>query len=202
MLVGGGDAAGAARAVAALAPTVQALVSFGLAGGLDPALQPGDLLVPEAVVLDGTRWPTDPTLSRALGGATPHTLLGGGPLLATAAQKRAARAASGAHAVDLESAAVAREAAARGMPFAVLRAVIDGAGTDLPQAALVALDARGRIGGLRVVFAALTHPAELPALIALGRAAAAARRALAGRVAATPSNRNWHGAAQGATPAA
>ncbi len=183
--VGGGDAAGAARAAQLLAPAVRGFVSFGLAGGLDPALHPGTLLVPDRVVDGDEAWPTDPDLQAALGGGTGHVLLGGGTLLATAAAKRAAREA-GAQAVDLESAAVARVAAAAGKTFAVLRAVCDEAELDLPYAALVALDGSGRIGAARVALATLRRPWQIPALLGLARDAARARAALAGRVRATP----------------
>jgi adenosylhomocysteine nucleosidase len=182
--VGGGDAAGAARAAEALAPQVRAFISFGLAGGLDPALRAGALLVPDRVVDGGEAWAADPALQAALGGGTGHVLLGGGAILATAAAKRAAWIA-GAHAVDLESAAVARVAAATGKTFAVLRAVCDEAGRDLPAAALLALDAAGRIGAARVGLAVLRRPWQLPALLGLARDAARARAALAGRVRAT-----------------
>lgn len=182
--VGGGTAAGAAVAAERLARTVGALVSFGLAGGLDPALRPGALLVPGRVVDGEDEWDTDPALNDALGGGTGHTLLGGGAVLATVAAKRAAHVA-GADAVDLESAAVARVAVRHGLPFAALRAVCDGAGRALPRAALLALDAAGRIGMLRVAAAVVAHPGELPALIGLARDAALARRALLERVRGT-----------------
>ena len=182
--VGGGTAAGAMQAAEHLAGTVDALVSFGLAGGLDPSLAPGALLVPQLVMDEGT-WTTDPALNTALGGSTGHVLLGGGTVLATTSQKRAAFEA-GAHAVDLESGAVARVAARLGLPFAVLRAVCDAADRALPQAAMVALDARGRIGGLHVLAAALSNPRELSGLFALARDAGLARRALRRRVSETP----------------
>jgi adenosylhomocysteine nucleosidase len=180
---GGGTEDGAARAAhRLLARGASALISFGLAGGLDPQLLPGALTVPRAVVLGSERWDTDPVLSARLGGATGHVLVGGGEVLATAAAKAAARRATGADAVDLESAALARAAARAGVPFAVLRAVCDPADRDLPRAALVALDARGRIGALRVLAAALAHPGEVPTLLALAGDAARARRALRARV--------------------
>jgi adenosylhomocysteine nucleosidase len=182
---GGGDAAGAARAAEALAPQVDALVSFGLAGGLDPALPSGALLVPHTVLDRGERFAADAGLAAALGGMTPHTLLGGGTVLATVADKRAVRAETGAAAVDLESAAVARAARRHGRPFAVLRAVCDPADRALPHAALVALDPAGGIVPLRVAAAVLTRPWEIPALLALARDAARARAALLGRVRAT-----------------
>ena len=182
--VGGGDAAGAAKAAEHLAGLVSGLISFGLAGGLEPGLPAGALLVPRQVRDGAEAWQTDPDLNRQLGGETGHILLGGGAVLATPQAKRAAHQA-GADAVDLESAAVARAAARHGLPFAVLRAVCDTAERALPLAALVALDRAGRIGGLRIAAAVLRRPWELPALIGLAQDAARARKALAGRVART-----------------
>ena len=184
VVVGGGTAHGAAEAAERLARTATALLSFGLAGGLDPVLPPGALIVPATVTDADERWTTDPALNATLGGTTGHTLLGGGALLATIAEKRAAHA-RGADAVDLESAAVARVATRHSLPFAVLRAICDPATRSLPHAALAALDAHGRIGILRVLFAALAHPTELTTLIALARDAAQARHALLTRVRST-----------------
>ena len=181
---GGGEERGAALAAERLlARGVSGLVSFGLAGGLDPLLAPGTLVVPRAVVLGDERWEADSLLGARLGGGTGHVLVGGGcGVLATAAAKAALRRATGADAVDLESAAVARAAVRAGVPFAVLRAVCDGAGRDLPRAALVALDSRGRIGGLRVLGAVLARPGEVAALLRLAGDAGRARRALRERV--------------------
>jgi len=181
--VGGGSEGGATQAARRLiAQGISGLVSFGLAGGLDPALAPGAVLVPRAVVLGGERWDADPALSARLGGGTGHLLAGGDGVLATVEAKASMRQATEADAVDLESAAVAHAAARAGVPFAALRAVCDPAERDLPRAALVALDARGRIGGLRVLAAALARPGELPVLVRLAGDAARARRALRGRV--------------------
>ncbi|MEX0759575.1 MAG: hypothetical protein WD100_08355, partial [Tistlia sp.] len=67
-----------------------------------------------------------------------------------------------------------------GLPFLVLRAVADPAGLALPPAALDALDERGRSRGWAVAGRLLAAPRQLPALLALARAAAAAERALGG----------------------
>jgi adenosylhomocysteine nucleosidase len=80
--------------------------------------------------------------------------------------------------VDPETGAVLRAARARGLPFAVLRAVCDPASRDLPPAALAALDPAGGIGLLGVLRALARQPAQLGALFALGRDASAARRSL------------------------
>lgn len=183
--IGGGTAAGAeAAADRAVAAGASALVSFGLAGGLEPGLRPGDLIVPTAVLCDGAPFAADPALMDWLGGATGHCLLAVTTVAADAAGKRRLWQATGAAALDLESGAVARVAAAHRLPFAVLRAICDPAERDLPPAALVALDGGGAIGLARIAASVASRPGQIPALLRLAADAAAARRALVRRVAA------------------
>ena len=175
---GGGMPDGAEAAAEWLVQqNVQGLVSFGLAGGLDPALRPGDIVIAEAVLEGDRRYPTDPNLSARFGPRA-GSLLAGSAIVADAGEKARLFASTGAGAIDLESGAVARVAARHGMPFAVLRAVCDPAGRTRPPAALVALDGRGAIGLLRVLASVARRPGQVPSLIALGRDAAAARAAL------------------------
>ncbi len=181
--IGGGTPTGARHAAERLiAQGAEALVSFGLAGGLDPALPPGTIVIPRAVLVDGVRHPTTPLLASP----TRDLILQTPTVLATTAEKRAAFAATSAAAVDLESGAVAQAAAAHALPFAVLRAICDPAGRDLPPAALAALDSAGTIGLLRVLASLARHPTQLPALLRLAADAAAARRALVAHLAQTP----------------
>jgi adenosylhomocysteine nucleosidase len=161
---------------------VEALVSFGLAGGLAPGLRPGALIVPSEVIVGRERFATDPALSQLLGGTTTHTLFGGDAVVATTADKQRLYQTTGAVAVDLETGIVARAAVGHGVPFAVLRAICDPAERALPPAALTALDARGVIGTWRVLASVAAHPGQLPALLALAADAAAARRSLVARV--------------------
>ena len=181
--IGGGRAAGAAAAVQSLVDRgASALVSFGLAGGIDPILGPGAILVPQAVRLDGQIVACDPVLGARLGGLTDHVLLAGDELLDTADNKRRVWHDLHVHAIDLETGAVARAALAHGLPFAVLRAVCDPANCSLPPAARAALDIDGAIGMWRVLHSVLTNPRQIPDLLALARDAATARRALVRRV--------------------
>ena len=190
--VGGGTPAGAADAAAALLDRgVPALISFGLAGGLDPRLLPGDLLVPASIVTDSHRWPCDPALLHWLGGPTVPALAAQDAIVATAAAKAALFAAAGASAVDLESGAVAALAAVRGVPFAALRAVADPAARDLPPAALLALDASGRVELGGVLASLLAHPGQLPALLVLARDAQRARSTLRRGLRRLPSIDTW-----------
>ena len=185
VLVGGGTPAGAAAAAqAAVTSGATALISFGLAGGLDPALRPGAILVPDCILSGEDRLLTDLDLSRRLGGPTPHSVLGADSIAADPAGKQRLFARTGAAAVDLESGAVARVAAAHGLPFAALRAICDPAGRALPPAALLALDGQGAIAFGRVLRSVIAQPGQVPALFALALDAAAARHSLRRRVAA------------------
>ena len=142
------------------------------------------LIVADAVVADGHKWPTDASLSAWLGGATGHLCLGLDHIAASPAEKRRLHADTGAAVVDMESGAVAAVAEAAGVPFAVLRAICDPADRTLPPAALVALDRAGRIAWARIAMSVLVNPGQIGALAGLAREAAAARRALRSRIAA------------------
>jgi adenosylhomocysteine nucleosidase len=181
VFIGGGGAEGAARATAqALQAGATSLISFGLAGGLDPALPPGTLIIPRRVLWRDRAYDTDDMLNERLGGVTHESLLAGERVAVLAAEKRALHLATGAAAIDLESGAVARS----GLRFAVLRAVCDPAARDLPQAALAALDSAGLIGLGRVLASVAREPRQIASLLALGRDAALARRSLARRISA------------------
>ena len=176
---GGGTPAGAEAAAERLvARGATALVSFGLAGGLDPALLPGAVIVPAEVMEGGQRYRTDYALCARFGGQAPLRALAAPSILATQQEQRAAHDATLAVIVDLESGAVARVAARHGLPFTAVRAVCDPAGFALPPLALEALDAGGRIGPWRVLRSVLRRPGQIPALLALSGHAAEARAAL------------------------
>jgi adenosylhomocysteine nucleosidase len=180
---GGGTPAGAeAAATRLIADGATALVSFGLAGGLDPSLRPGALLVASDVLLDGERLAVDATLVKRFGGVTGHSILAIPAIVADAAAKQALRAATGAHAVDLESGTVARVARRHGLPFVVVRAICDPAERTLPPAALVALNPDGQIGLTLLIWSLIKRPNQIPGLLALARDASRAREALIGVV--------------------
>jgi len=181
--VGGGTTAGAEAAARGLvAAGVTALLSFGLAGGLDPSLAAGAIVVPAHVIhSSGVRYAACPRLNAVLRGGA-GTLLATEAVIATAAGKRLLWESTMAVAADMESGAVAAVATAAGLQFAVLRAVCDGAEDDLPPAALTALDAAGRIRPIMLVRSLIAMPGQMGGLIRLGRHAALARSALLSRI--------------------
>jgi adenosylhomocysteine nucleosidase len=154
-----------------------ALLSFGLAGGLDPRLRAGDLVLADRVVLpDGRSIPTTPAWHEAAWlriGAGNRTLTGavaGSPtLLTSVADKRRIHQETGALAADMESHALAAVAANAGLPFLVLRAISDPVTCDLPSVARIPLHPDGRVR----IAAALRHlcanPREWPHVQRLGR---------------------------------
>jgi adenosylhomocysteine nucleosidase len=177
--VSGMGAEAATRAAAALlARRPRALLSAGFCGALDPGLRVGDLVAAERVLDGGSGefFAADPALLAAAPGR--RGTLVSAPRLARTPAERARLAGT---AVDLESAALARAAAAAGVPFLALRAVTDAARHRLPDFARMA-DDRGRLSARAGIRHLLRHPAELPGLIRLGPAARRAGRSLAGGV--------------------
>ncbi len=176
---GGGGVTGAHDAAVMLCNLgVTALISFGLAGGLDPSLAPGTILRPRGVSSAGSRFAADPELLDVFGGANCETVLAGERVVCSAAEKSCLFTASGASAVDLESGVVARVATNAGLPFAVLRAIADPAWVSLPDIVENALDSTGRIRVGMILRYAIRSPRNVSALVALGRSATVARRNL------------------------
>ena len=173
----GADADRARAAGARLvAEGAEALVSFGLCGGLDPALRPGTLLLPTAVRdTAGTAFEVDVGLraaaAAALGGSdvslAEGIVLGLDRQVTAAADKRALFAQTAAQAVDMESLGVAAAAREAGVPVLVLRAVADPAERDLPRAAIDATGPEGRIRLFKVLSTMYLRPWEGPAMIRL-----------------------------------
>lgn len=185
---GGGTDAGAEVAARQLVRQgATALISFGLAGGLDPACRPGDLIIPTQVMDHAARetaqhFRCDPPLVALLGGQTGGQILAGTEIAATPKDKLRLFSTTACAAIDLESGAVARVAAEHSLPFAVLRAICDPAARTLPRAALIPLRPDGGINLPRILASLARHPGQLPGLIAVGRDAARARAALVRRV--------------------
>jgi len=156
------------------------LVSFGIAGALDPSLKPGDLILASAVRLpDGHRQAADQKWLVHIAQSLPHARIadvaGSSSIIATAADKRTLHRDSGAVCVDQESHWVAQIADANHIPFIVVRAIADRAGDSLPQAVLVGLDTQGNPRTSAVIAALLRDPGQIFGLI---RVAFQTRKAL------------------------
>ncbi|MFN3232519.1 MAG: phosphorylase [Alphaproteobacteria bacterium] len=161
---------------------VQALMSFGVAGALDPALEAGALVVPDAIQSNaGETIPCDPDLSDLLreGGHTVGgTLLGVDQAVDTVGAKAAAFEQTCAVAVDMESHSVAYVAQESGVRMIAARAIIDPAHQQLPSSVLAGAKPGGglNIGGL--LLGLLKNPAEIADVARLARQNRAAQKAL------------------------
>jgi adenosylhomocysteine nucleosidase len=163
-----------------------ALLSFGLAGGLDPLLRPGSVVVADAIVTErGELFSTDPAWRRRLverlatcRAVVEARIAGSDRPLLTPSAKRAMANGQSAVAVDMESQAVARAAQRSGVPFMSVRAVADPAERGIPAWLAEAIDGNGR-PRLRVVAAGvLANPWDFRRLFRLARDQRAALAAL------------------------
>lgn len=171
------------------------LVSAGTAGALDPNLAPGAVLLPERIrCRTGEVIDTDPQWrARVHAALTPHMPVNTGELLDVnrvvrqPAEKIILHAQTSSTGMDMESAALGRIAVRIGVPFLIMRVVMDTAADRIPATALAGIAANGDIDRIALCADLLRHPGDLPALLLLLRrfrqAASALRRAclLAGR---------------------
>ena len=173
---------------AAVARGCAGIVSFGTAGGLAPDLEPGSLIVADAIEGPFGRLDTDRQWADRLAAA-----MAAGPLavrlrrglmaavtapLVTADDKRALHRAAGALAVDMESHIAGATAAAHGLPFAVCRAIVDPAWRTLPSAATAGLRDDGSTALGPILRELLRQPSQLGALLQVAVDARAARTSL------------------------
>lgn len=189
-----GKAETAREAVGRLAERgAEVIVSYGFAGGLDPDLPAGTLLLPKALRCAGREdILVDDTAEMAEGavgllvGATPLSrgaLLTVETPLATVEDKRAAHDRVDAVAVDMESYWVAEACRRAGIGFLALRAVSDPAQRALPASAVRAMGPDGDLQIGKLLGGLLSRPGDLPDLVRLGLDSRKASAAL-GRAAA------------------
>lgn len=158
------------------------IVSFGVAGGLAPSLQPGTCVVGSAILSNGGRMLTDREWSRELLLAIPNSVHG--PLMGVAQpiahpdDKRALFLKTGAIAVDMESHTVARVAAEHGISMVAVRVITDPALRALPRVALAAMRGNGTTDIVAMIRSVMKRPGELPALARTALDAWAARASL------------------------
>jgi adenosylhomocysteine nucleosidase len=156
--------------------TIRGVISFGVAGGLDPSLKSGDVVVATEVMAGDARWLAGLSLSEdqiagiALGRrrVVRGGLAGVEQIVAAQSCKAALRSVTGAAAVDMESHIAAAYAAENDLPFAALRVISDPATRALPALARTAIKPNGDID-LRMIFQGVVrNPRSLRALVSTG----------------------------------
>jgi adenosylhomocysteine nucleosidase len=177
--VGAGGSPARLRALlnARIEPGCRAVVSIGIAGGLDPALTPGDVVVGTGVVGARQRWEahaeTAQCLADRLAGHSKRVVLGDlagvdAPAMSLL-EKSTLRAATGAAAVDMESHVAAAFAQDHGLPLAAVRVVCDPADRPLPAFVGRALRPDGEIDLVAVLSAIARRSTKVGGLVRLAR---------------------------------
>ena len=169
------------------APACGGVVSFGIAGGLDPVLRPGDVVIATGIVAGAERWAADARwttrlqdrLALAGGRVVAADLAGVDAAILAVSDKAALHSATAAAAVDMESHVAAAYAARHRLPFAAIRVVCDPAERALPAFAAQALKPNGDPDIPAVLRALMTGRAKPRDLIGLARDSSAAFKALA-----------------------
>lgn len=165
------------------------VISAGTCGALAPELEAGDLILPEGVLGPvGERVNVTPGAHAAAVKLAPAArsglLLTSSEVVATPEAKAERFRATGALAVDLESATILAWASRQGCPSLVVRAVSDTAREHLPAELVGLVSPEGKILSGRAVALALTLPRIIPRALGLRRDARQALRAVARLIAA------------------
>lgn len=168
--------------------SIRGIVSFGVAGGLNPVLRSGDIVIASQIVTAKRRWSTEAALTEnlvALPAKRGRQIIAG--ILAGAEQvvtgqigKAALRATTGADAVDMESHIAARYAEFNGLPFAAVRVISDPAHRALPELTMNAIKPNGNVDMWKVMRGIARNPKTIPHLISTGRDFNRALRSLKG----------------------
>ncbi len=167
----GRQAAQAAIAASLNSYNPTAVVSAGFAGGLNPKLSRGTVLL-EA----DPGFPLYQQLLRA--GAKPGQFYCAERVALTAAEKAELRARTGADALEMESHWLHQYCKRRSVPCATVRVILDTADQDLPVDFNLLSGTDGQISHGKLALALAKSPKSIPALIRLGREAREAARML------------------------
>lgn len=182
-VVCGGDGSQLEGALArAMAAGCGGLISFGVAGGLAPDLNPGTCVIGSSILDGDENRPTDARwaqrLMRIIPDAVHGPILGVSEPIAHASAKLALHRETGAIAVDMESQVVARAAERHGVPLAAIRVVIDPVERTIPRSALAGTRPDGTVDPFAVVRSLMRYPRDLAGLIRMTFDARAARATL------------------------
>lgn len=180
-VAGGGDPVALRRRIETAAAGSSGILSFGMTGALVDGLVIGDWVIADrlrgAIDLDcDTGW------TNALAARLPEARIGGffadGRMIDTVAEKLALGQRHDALAVDMESHVAGAVAAERGLPFAIVRCVSDGARHLLPHAITVSMRPDGGVNLRAMLRSLAVSPRQVADVTRTARGFAKAMRAL------------------------
>jgi hopanoid-associated phosphorylase len=167
---------------AAVREGCRGIISFGIAGGLTPELKPGTCIVARSVVTNDRKYHSHgewfDRLLTAIPGSIHADIAGAETPVCSPGDKTKMAAATGAVAVDMESAGSAMAAFKHKLPFAALRVVADPSHRSLPPAALSERLIDGTTDLSAVWRSIVAQPGQLSGLLRLALDTRTARAAL------------------------
>ncbi|MGA8030020.1 MAG: hypothetical protein WB992_22980 [Bryobacteraceae bacterium] len=156
---------------------LEAIVSTGYCGALDPDLQECEIVV-GTKVLDLSNQEEFECVTITAKSACKYGVIGSQDRIANDSAEKSQLKASGAIAVDMESAGVATRAKRAGLPFSCIKVVSDRAGESFRFDLNKMRTIEGRIARGKIGIYAGMHPSLIPELFFLRRRAKDAARAL------------------------
>ncbi len=147
---------------------LEAIVSIGICGGLNPDLKPGQVMCPKTVMAVDVRDAFECHTIEAAYGFVSGIAISTDRVAWTSEEKKKLRE-QGGDVVEMEAAGVASKAIQAGLPFYCIKVISDSAEDEMPldlneMRTIEGRFARGKIGSY-----ALTHPNVLPGLLRLKR---------------------------------
>lgn len=165
---------------------VKSLVSWGTAGALNPKLQAGDLVLAEQVLTaHQERFFTEAHFRQEIAHILSSelniyfgTLWASDTLVEHPQEKENLFQNYQVEAIDMESAALAKIAEAKAIPFAIIRAIVDTRDMKFPKVVSLATRANGEVDYLKFILYALLRPRDWPLIYRLAQAFERAKQSL------------------------
>jgi adenosylhomocysteine nucleosidase len=159
------------------ASKLDVVVSTGLCGALDPSLTFGEIVAAEKVLAQESGQSSAALLPASEQPYRKGDIVSADQVAGTVEAKRKLTE-SGACAVEMEAAGVARKATAARLPFCCIKVVSDTADEEFVMDFNQLRATDGRFSRGKIVFQALTHPNTVPRLLTLRRRSHQAASAL------------------------
>jgi len=151
---------------------VDGILSFGTAGGLSTDLSPGAIVIGARIAgPDNTSYECDPNWVEAIANAleeTPVNVVGADQVMSSGAKTRLFEQ-TGHLAIDMESHIAADLANQAGIPFAVLRAIVDPVDFEFPEFVLDSIRPDGSVSSLPILAGLCIQPWLLGRLLDLNK---------------------------------
>ncbi len=156
---------------------INALISWGVAGALDPTLESGDLIIANSIISGDKNNPTTAKWQKELlaffSGKVQKALnadiYSSSEVCATIEDKKILFGKTNTIAVDMESAAITDTAMKNNLDFVVIRSIADKNDMPIPEAVLKYTDSLGNPIILKFIGSCLSKPGQIRELLILAR---------------------------------